>query len=152
MPVERQWTVPEDQGPEIGFDAEGNLLVQPRVVREDDEDALWETFLECRAILRRVGGTIQMASQRVEIAPGVVVTESYIVAYNSFTPLVRKLHGEDLEDGPEADADALSDDEMQQHFPDGPLADIAVQATQEVPATDDAEADAALEQAGTVVE
>jgi hypothetical protein len=70
---------------------EGNLLVTPRVVNDDDPDSLVEAVLEVVAILRRVGGTVQIASQRAEIAPGVVITESYIFAYNSFTPLVRRL-------------------------------------------------------------
>jgi hypothetical protein len=91
MPVERVWTVPDDQGPELSVMPDGDLLVQPRVVSDDDEDGLAAAVYEALAILRRVGGTIQIASQRAEIGPQVVVTESFIFAYNSFTPLVRRL-------------------------------------------------------------
>jgi hypothetical protein len=70
VPVDRNWTVPEDeQQPEVSFDGEGNLLVTPRVVNDDDTDSLVEAVLEVVAILRRVGGTVQIASQRAEIAP-----------------------------------------------------------------------------------
>jgi hypothetical protein len=71
--------------------SEGNLLVTPRVVNDADDGLARGGGLEAVAILRRVGGTIQIASQRGEIAPNVVITESYIFAYNSFTPLVRRL-------------------------------------------------------------
>jgi hypothetical protein len=91
VPVERVWTVPDDQGPELSVMPDGDLLVQPRVVSDDDEDGLAAAVYEALAILRRVGGTIQIASQRAEIGPQVVVTESFIFAYNSFTPLVRRL-------------------------------------------------------------
>lgn len=91
MPVERAWTVPDDQQPELAVMPDGDLLVQPRVVNDDDEDGLAAAVYEAVAILRRVGGTIQIASQRGEIGPQVIVTESFIFAYNSFTPLVRRL-------------------------------------------------------------
>lgn len=109
MPVERNWTI----------------LEQPLVVRDDDHDELTEAVFEAIAILRRVGGTIQIASQRVEIAKNVGVTESFVFAYNSFTPIVRRA-GEPPQPEPvqaiadgdlEGDGD-LTADEMAQHFPD----------------------------------
>lgn len=148
MPVERMWTVPEDQVPEIGVTADGDLLIQPRVVRDDDPDALAEAVWEAIAILRRVGGTIQIASQRAEIAVNVVVTESFIFGFNSFTPLVRR-----LEDAghPDDEMGGLTEEEMAQHFPDGDgvPGDVAEQAADEQPATT-GEAAADLERAGVV--
>lgn len=153
MPVERMWSVPEDQVPEIGLSAEGDLLIQPRVVRDDDPDALHEAVLEVLAILRRVGGTVQIASQRGEVAPNVVVTESYVFGYNSFTPLVRRLEDGQVEQHPDAeggDDTELTADELAQHFPEGgPLAEVAQQALEETPATDAAAAEE-LERAGVV--
>jgi hypothetical protein len=122
VPVERAWAVEDDQQPELSVTPEGDLLVQPRVVREEDEDALTAAVYEALAILRRVGGTIQVASQRAEIAPQVVVTESLIFAYNSFTPLVRRLGDQQPEETP---------------FPpieDTDLGDAIAEAQQEEPA------------------
>lgn len=138
MPVDRQWTVPEDEQhlPDVSFTEEGDLLVSARVVRDDDADSTLETLLEALAILRRVGGTIQIASQRGEIAPNVVVTESYVFAYNSFTPLVRRLEQEEPEAGQPTDDD-LTDDERAAHFPpmdEGAAGDAIAQAQAEVPA------------------
>lgn len=142
MPVERAWTVPEDPQhlPNVELTQDGDLLVQPRVVRDDDYDSLQQTVLEAIAILRHVGGTIQIASQRGEIAPKVVVTESYIFAYNSFTPLVRRLDqpAEQAADLPEPGGD-LTAEEIAQHFPDvgeGALGDVVSQAQAEEPAED----------------
>lgn len=109
MPVDRNWNILEDpeRMPEISFDPEtGDLLIQPRVVRDDDPDSLLEAVFEAIGILRRVGGTIQIASQRGELAPQVVVTESFIFAYNSFTPLVRRLGDNQGEEAQEALDDA----------------------------------------------
>lgn len=142
MPVERRWSVPETEGPEIGFDEAGNLLITPRVVQDHDTDALEAAVWEAIAIMRRVGGTIQIASQRGEIAPQVVITESYIFAYHSFTPLVRRL--EDDEPG-----DGLNAEQIAAHFPEGsPGAEIVAEAQAEVAADEDAE----HERAGAVVE
>lgn len=144
MPVDRRWSVPETEGPEIGFDEAGNLLITPRVVQDHDTDALEAAVWEAIAIMRRVGGTIQIASQRGEIAPQVVITESYIFAYHSFTPLIRKLEDE----GPE-DPGELTADELAAHFPEGsPGAEIVAEAQAEVAAAEDAE----HERAGAVVE
>ena len=112
MPVDRNWTVPEENVPLVSYGESGELIIHPpRVVADDDETALAASVIEAIAILRRVGGTIQIASQRAPIAPGLVVTESYVFAYNSFTPLVRKL---------EEDAGDLTQEEIDQHFPDLP--------------------------------
>jgi hypothetical protein len=153
VPVDRNWTVPEDQQPEISFDPEGNLLVTPRVVRDDDPDGLVEAVLEVVAIQRRIGGTVQIASQRAEIAPGVVITESYIFAYNSFTPLVRRLprdepqqEGDEPLTDEEADTEGvhLDERELEMHFPEGSAArDLVEQAQAEEPA--EAEPAAAVE-------
>lgn len=150
MPVDRNWTVPEDprRQPLVSYDEEGNLVISPpQVVSDSDYDALDEMVREVVAILRHVGGTVQMASQRGEIAKKVVVTESYVVAYHSFTPLVRK-----LQDAPATDDGELTDDEIATHFPpteDTPLGETIASAQSEVPADGD-EAEAALEQAGVV--
>jgi hypothetical protein len=153
VPVDRNWTVPEDeqQKPEVSFDGEGNLLVTPRVVNDADTDSLVEAVLEAVAILRRVGGTIQIASQRGEIAPNLVVTESYIFAYHSFTPLVRRLpdpeanhEADDVDDVPEEGDVQLDERELEMHFPEGsPLAEVARKAAAEEPA--EAEPAAAVE-------
>jgi hypothetical protein len=131
VPVDRSWTVPEDHQPDISWDEEGNLVLTPRVVRDDDDDALASAMIEAISILRRVGGTIQIASQRGEVAPKVVITESYIFAYNSFTPLVRRLDGDaephEVDDAPEAD-------DLEQHFPDGGMSDVLADVEAEVPA------------------
>jgi hypothetical protein len=144
VPVDRNWTVLEDEQhkPEISYDGEGNLLITPRVVNDDDPDSLFAAVWEVVAILRRVGGTVQMASQRVEIAPKLHITESYIFAYNSFTPLVRKLADaaheadeadDDLEDPPQS-AD-LDEQELAMHFPgESALANVVEQAQAEEPA------------------
>jgi hypothetical protein len=145
VPVDRNWTVPETQQPEISEDPEGNLLITPRVVRDDDPDALVEAVLEVVAIQRRIGGTVQIASQRAEIAPNVVITESYIFAFNSFTPLVRRLpRDEPQQEGAEpltveereANEDVhLDERELEMHFPEeSPLADLVEQAQAEEPA------------------
>lgn len=147
MPVDRNWTVPEDeqQKPEVSFDGEGNLLVTPRVVNDADTDSLVEAVLEAVAILRRVGGTIQIASQRGEIAPNLVITESYIFAYHSFTPLVRRLpRDEPQQEGAEpltaeereANEDVhLDERELEMHFPgESALANVVEQAQAEQPA------------------
>jgi hypothetical protein len=141
VPVDRRWSVPEDQGPEIGVDQDGNLLVTPRVVQDSDTDALAEAVWEAIAILRRVGGTIQIASQRGEIVPEVVVTESYVFAYHSFTPLVRKLDGNPVDNG-------LSDEIAAQFPEDSPGAEVVAEAQAEVAAAEDAD----HERAGAVVE
>lgn len=147
MPVERNWTVPEDQHhqPEIGLTEDGDLLLQPRVIRDDDPDSLFDAVAEVVSILRRVGGTIQIASQRAEVAPNLVVTESYIFAYNSFTPLVRRLDPQDdarLAHEQPAEGDGLSADEAEMHFPGGALEEAIEQAQAEQPA-DDQELEAA---------
>lgn len=149
MPVERNFIQPEDEHrlPEISYTAEGDLLVTPRVVHDDDQDGLMQTVLEVLAILRRVGGTIQIGSQRAEIAPNVVITESYIFAYNSFTPLVRRLErpeahdeqdaGADLTDAELEDAAGLTAEELAQHFPgmeESALGDAIARAQAEQPA------------------
>lgn len=144
MPVDRNWIVPEDPQrlPSVQLTQDGDLLVQPRVVRDDDYDSLQQTVLEVIAILRHVGGTIQIASQRGELAPSVVVTESYIFAYNSFSPLVRRLE--------QTDGNVeLTPDEIAEHFPgfaDGQMGDVVEQAREEEAATaDEAAAAAAVE-------
>lgn len=137
MPVERAWTVPEDPQhlPNVQLTQDGDLLVTPRVVADNDYDALQQTVLEVLAILRHVGGTIQIASQRGEVAPSVVVTESYIFAYNSFSPLVRRLE--------QTDGNVeLTEEELAEHFPDlrdGQMGDVIEQAKAE----ENAEADPA---------
>jgi hypothetical protein len=143
VPVDRQWTVPEDEQhlPNISVTEDGDLLVQPRVVHEDDSDATLEALLEALAILRRVGGTIQIASQRGEVAPNVVVTESYIFAYNSFTPLVRRLEQQDFEEG---HADDVGDEHDFPSMEEGAAGEAIAQAQAEVPA------DAEPEPAGIV--
>jgi hypothetical protein len=139
VPVERNWSVPEDEHrqPHIGVTADGDLFVQPRVVRDDDPDGLLEAAFEVVSILRRVGGTIQIAAQRAEVAPDVVVTESYIFAYNSFTPLVRRLG-----DAPQAadEPEPLTKEEIAAHFPadESPMQQIVEEAKQEEPADADA--------------
>lgn len=139
MPVERHWTVPEEQGPQITQTPEGDLLIQPRVVADGDGDALVESVFEAVAILRRVGGTIQIASQRAELAPGLVVTESYIVAYNSFTPLIRRLADEEQLAVPDQGNDDLTAEEIEQHFPPGGMDDVLEQARDETAAASDEE-------------
>lgn len=143
MPVDRVWTVPEDPQrlSKVELTQEGDLLIQPRVVRDDDYDGLQQAILEAIAILRHVGGIIQIASQRGEIAQSVIITESYIFAYNSFTPLVRRL--EEAEGNVE-----LTEEEMARHFPDpadGQLGDVLAQAEDEERAGDPAAAAAAVE-------
>jgi hypothetical protein len=120
VPVERNWTVPEQEGPQITQTPDGDLLIQPRVIADGDGDALVEAVFEVVAILRRVGGTVQIGAQRGEVAPNLVVTQSYIFAYNSFTPLVQRLEQQQFEEG---HADDVGDDEpltpgeIEQHFP-----------------------------------
>jgi hypothetical protein len=100
VPVDRNWTI----------------LEQPIVIRDDDPDELEQGVYEILAILRRVGGTVQIASQRRELAPGAYVTESYIVAYSSFVPLIGRVEhdaGADVVAG-----DELTAEEIAQHFPD----------------------------------
>lgn len=144
MPVERNWTVPEDNIPLVSVDDDGNLVIHPpRVVGSHDEDSLYVAIVEAISHLRDIGGTIQIASQRAEVAPNVVATESYIFAFSSFTPLVRRLPRED------APAPDLSPDEVAQHFPEGPLEDLAAEAEAEEPAL---EPDADSEPAHAVVE
>jgi hypothetical protein len=106
VPVQRNWTI----------------LEQPLVVRDDEPDQLHEAVLEVLAILRRVGGTIQIASQRVEIAPNVGVTESFVFAYNSFTPIVRRVGEEEQDEHLEhLEDDRELTEELADHFPPGAL-------------------------------
>lgn len=138
MPVDRNWTVPENRQPLISFDEGGNLVVHPHVVADDDDDALAVAVWEAIAILRRVGGTLQVASQRAEIAPNAVVTESYIFGYSSFTPLVRRFadQAEAEEEMPTADG-PLTANELADHFPGTALDQVQQQAADEVPARDE---------------
>lgn len=75
---ERQWVVPEDLPDRHPED------VQP-VNREEAAQA----FLEAEAILQRLGGVMQTASQRVEVADGRFITVGYVFRHVSYAPAQR---------------------------------------------------------------
>lgn len=75
-PAERIWTV-------------NTYLVDEAGGYHEQPQALTTALLECVGIISRLGGVIQMASRRQEIAPGWVVTVAVVFRWRSFVPVDR---------------------------------------------------------------
>jgi hypothetical protein len=87
MAQDREMREPEtDDGIPEGWELDGLPLQVP-----DDDDALFALTLDVLRILRRVGGVVQIAAVRKEIAPGTKLyrTYEYIARWNSYSPPVK---------------------------------------------------------------
>lgn len=75
-PAERVWTVP------VGFVDDAGSYVP-------DGQALATSLLEIQGLLLRVGGVVQIATRRQEIAPGRIETTAIVYRWRSFVPVDR---------------------------------------------------------------
>ena len=78
---ERDWSIEEQWEP--GYELDDDEAVE---VSEDDEDTLALALEEATSVLRRIGGIIQVAAIRREIAPGMWEMQGYQFRWNSYVP------------------------------------------------------------------
>lgn len=72
-----------------------------------DPEALPTALLELNGLMTRVGGVMQMATRRAEIAPGRVETLAVVFRWRSYVPLDKSQEAPAMEqDGTEAQAAA----------------------------------------------
>jgi hypothetical protein len=97
------WTVEADRyvndaGELVGF---GEL----------DQRALEQAALDGAAIIRRLGGVVYEAAQRVEVRVGEYETAGILFEWKSFAPAVRR---------PRDEESPLSEEEIEAHFAEQP--------------------------------
>jgi hypothetical protein len=86
MAQDREMREPETDEPiPEGWELNGQPIQVP-----DEDDALFALTLDVLRILRRVGGVIQIAAVRKEVAPGTKLFETveYVARWNSYSPPV----------------------------------------------------------------
>ena len=97
-PAERIWTVNT-----YYVDKQGQYVHDP--------DALPNALLELNGLMARVGGVMQMATRRTEIAPGRVETLAVVFRWRSFVPMDRS------QDAPELERDGTPEQEAAEPLP-----------------------------------
>jgi hypothetical protein len=87
MAKDRETRIPEDNGYDVpeGWEPDGEGFT----VSAEQPDSLFQAVADATTILRHIGGVVQIAPVRRELAPGVFVTVEYAFRWNSYAPPVR---------------------------------------------------------------
>jgi hypothetical protein len=80
---DRETRIPEEflQAPE-GWELDGDPVTCP----VEDQDALEEAIRAAATVTRFIGGVVQIAAIREEVAPKIFVPREYVWRWNSFLP------------------------------------------------------------------
>lgn len=94
MAQDRETRIPEDylQPPE-GWELDGEPITFP----VEDTDALEEAVRAAATVTRFIGGVVQIAAIREEVAPKIFVPREYVWRWNSYLPPVKQENGASAE-------------------------------------------------------
>lgn len=95
MAKDRETRIPEDNGYEVPEGWEPDT--EGFTVSAEQTDSLFQSVIDATTILRHIGGVVQIAPVRRELAPGIYVTTEYVFRWNSYSPPVKDEPAEEAE-------------------------------------------------------